>query len=90
MRGSDGAYLDGGRNYRLTLPADIPESRFWSVILHDRQTCSMLHTDQHLPRIGSQSGTVETNPGGTTDRYFGPTAPEGKANNWLQTIPGKG
>jgi hypothetical protein len=22
--------------------------------------------------------------------YFGPTAPDGKANNWIQTIPGKG
>ncbi len=90
MRGSDGAYLDGGRNYRLTLPADIPESRFWSLILYDRQTRSMLQTDQHLPRLGSQSGTVETNADGTTDLYFGPTAPEGKTNNWLQTIPGKG
>jgi hypothetical protein len=90
MRGSDGAFLDGGRDYRLTLPADIPESRFWSVILYDRQTRSMLQTDQHLPRLGSQSGTVETNPDGSTDIYFGPTAPEGKANNWLQTVPGKG
>ena len=79
MSDSDGNYLDGGRDYRLTLPADIPESRFWSVILYDRQT-----------RLGSQSGTVETNPDGTTDLYFGHTAPEGKANNWLQTIPGKG
>jgi len=78
MRGSDGAYLDGGRNYRLTLPADIPESRFWSLILYDRQTRSMLQTDQHLPRLGSQSGTVETIPDGSTDIYFGPTAPDGK------------
>ena len=90
MRDSEGKYLDGGRNYRLTLPPDIPESRFWSVLLYDRQTRSMLQTDQHLPRLGSQSGTVETNPDGSTDIYFGPTAPSGKESNWLQTIPGKG
>ena len=75
MRDSEGEYLDGARDYRLTLPPDIPESRFWSVILYDRQTRSMLQTDQPLPRLGSQSGTVETNPDGSTDIYFGPTAP---------------
>jgi hypothetical protein len=90
MRDSEGAFLDGGRSYKLTLPADIPESRFWSVILYDRQTRSMLQTDQHLPGLGSQSGTVETNPDGSTDLYFGPVAPEGKEHNWLQTVPGKG
>jgi hypothetical protein len=90
MRDSDGAFFDGGRSYKMTLPADIPESRFWSVILYDRQTRSMLQTGQHLPRLGSQSGTVETNKDGTTDLYFGPTAPKGKESNWLQTVPGKG
>ena len=45
---------------------------------------------QHLPRLGSQSGTVAANPDGTTDLYFGPTAPDGKEANWLQTVPGKG
>jgi hypothetical protein len=24
------------------------------------------------------------------DVYFGPKAPVGRANNWIQTIPGKG
>ena len=33
---------------------------------------------------------VETNPDGSTDIYFGPTAPDGKESNWLQTVPGKG
>jgi len=42
------------------------------------------------PDIGSQSGTVETNPDGTGDIYFGPTAPGGRASNWLQTVQGKG
>jgi hypothetical protein len=90
VRGGDGEYLDGGRNYRLTLPPDIPQSRFWSAMVYDRQTRSMLQTDQPRPDIGSQSGTVETNPDGSTDIYFGPKAPEGKVNNWLQTVPGKG
>jgi hypothetical protein len=90
MRDSNGNYFDGGRNYRVTLPADIPQSRFWSLMLYDRQTRSMLQTDQHMPDVGSQSGTVEANADGSTDIYFGPVAPEGKENNWLQTVPGKG
>jgi len=90
MRDSEGDYFDGARNYHLTLPPDIPESRFWSLILYDNQTRSMLQTDQRFPRVGSQSGTVETNADGTTDIYFGPTAPDGHENNWLHTVPGKG
>ncbi len=83
-------YLDGARNYKLTLPADIPQSRFWSVVLYDRQTRSMLQTGQPKPSLGSQSGTVKTNADGSTDIYFGPTMPAGKEHNWLQTVPGKG
>jgi hypothetical protein len=26
----------------------------------------------------------------SVDVYFGPNAPPGKANNWVQTMPGKG
>ena len=90
MRDSEGEYFDGSRTYRLTLPPDIPESRFWSVLLYDRQTRSMLQTDQHLPRLGSQSGTVETNPDGSTTSTSGPQLPVGMSHNWLQTVPGRG
>jgi hypothetical protein len=89
-RGSDGKYLDGSRNYRVSLPPNIPHSRFWSMMVYDNQTRSMLQTGQAKPDLGSQSGTVETNADGSTDVYFGPTAPDGKANNWIQTVPGKG
>jgi hypothetical protein len=87
-RDSRGDYLDGARSYRITLPPDIPQSRFWSVVVYDRQTRSMLQTDKN-PDLGSQSGTVEANADGSTDVYFGPTAPEGKESNWMQTKPGK-
>ena len=32
---------------------------------------------------------LQANPDGSYDLYFGPTAPEGKASNWVETIPGK-
>jgi hypothetical protein len=90
MRGGDGEPLDGDRSYKITLPPDIPQSRFWSVMLYDNQTRSMLQTGQAKPDVGSQSGTVVTNDDGTTDVYIGPTAPDGHEANWLQTAPGKG
>lgn len=89
-RDATGEFLDGAQNYRLNLPAGIPESRFWSMMVYDRQTRSMLQTDQPMPRVGSQSGTVQQNADGSTDVYFGPQAPAGHENNWIQTVPGKG
>jgi hypothetical protein len=90
MRSGDGEFLNGDRSYKINLPADIPQSRFWSVMLYDRQTRSMLQTGQPKPDVGSQSGTVVTNDDGTTDVYIGPSAPEGHEANWLQTALGKG
>ncbi len=90
LKDSAGEYLDGARNYRLTLPPDIPHARFWSVVPYDRQTRSMLQTGQSKPDVSSQSGVVETNADSSTGIFFGPTAPDGKEGNWLETVPGKG
>ena len=37
---------DGGKTYRLRLPPNIPVKDFWSVIVYDTQTRSMLQTEQ--------------------------------------------
>jgi hypothetical protein len=52
---SKGEYLDGSKTYKVTLPPDIPARAFWSVIIYDNQTRSMLQTPQRYPRAGSQT-----------------------------------
>ncbi len=90
---SNKEYFDGSKNYKVTLPAGIPEANFWSLTLYDNQTRSMLQTPQRWPRVGSQAYPTPAavpNEDGTTDIYFGSEAPAGKEGNWVQTIPGKG
>jgi hypothetical protein len=87
---SRGRALDGGKNYRLHLPPNIPVANFWSVILYDNQTRSMLQNDQRWPAVSSQTKGLLVNPDTSVDIYLGPKAPKGKENNWVQTIPGKG
>jgi hypothetical protein len=58
--------------------------------VYDNQTRSMLQTDQQAASVSSQSKGVKVNADGSTDVYFGPRAPAGMENNWVQTIPGKG
>jgi hypothetical protein len=89
-RDASGQYLDGGKSYRLHLPPNIPAKDFWSVLVYDPQTRSMLQTDQRFPSVGSQKADVAINPDTSADVYFGPEPPFGKESNWIQTIPGKG
>jgi hypothetical protein len=87
---ANGNPFDGARSYKLHLPPNIPVKRFWSVIVYDTQTRSMLQTDQQYPSVSSQNKGLLVNEDGSVDVWFGPEAPAGKENNWVQTIPGKG
>jgi len=53
------------------------------------QTRSLLQTDQQFPSAGSQEKGILLNDDTSVDIYFGPKAPAGKENNWIQTVPGK-
>jgi hypothetical protein len=85
-----GTPLDGSKTYKLHMPPNIPAKDFWSFTVYDTQTRSMLQTDQQFPAVGSLTKGLLVNADGSVDVYFGPKAPAGKENNWVQTIPGKG
>jgi hypothetical protein len=87
---SAGRPLDGSKTYKIHLPPNIPAKNFWSFVVYDNQTRSMLQTDQQFPSIGSQKKGIVINDDSSVDVWFGPTAPKGHEANWVQTVPGKG
>src|SRR5580658_496198 len=89
-RDSMGRYLDGGKTYKITLPAPIPAGQFWSFMVYDGQTRSMLETDQKLAGLDSNQSGIKKNADGSVTVWFAPKAPAGHEANWVQTMPGKG
>jgi hypothetical protein len=89
-RDSMGRNLDGGKTYKVTLPAPIPAGQFWSFMVYDGQTRSMLETDQKLAGLDSNDKNIKKNADGSVTVWFAPTAPTGHETNWVQTMSGKG
>ena len=86
-----GNYFDGGKTYTLTLPPNVPAKRFWSIVLYDPQTRSMLQVPgRPFPSINSIRSNTKTNKDGSYTIWFSPKKPDGvDEGNWLKTVPGK-
>jgi len=87
---SEGRYLDGGKTYKVTLPGPVPAKDFWSFMVYDNQTRSVLETDQKTGGLDSNNPSVKANADGSYTMWFGPKPPKGHEGNWIQTMPGKG
>jgi hypothetical protein len=90
VQDSDGAFFDGGASYRLHLPPEVPAKDFWSVVVYDPQTRSELQTGQAFPGRNDKRDKLTYNPDGSVDILFGPQPPAEHAENWIETVPGKG
>jgi hypothetical protein len=89
-RDASGAFLDGGKTYKLTVPQPVPAKLFWSLTIYDPDTRSEIVTDQGKAALRSLfelKGKIGSNP---VDLYFGPNAPSGHEGEWIKTNPGKG
>ncbi len=85
---SDGEWLDGGEDYTLTVPADVPAALFWSVTVYDVATRCLIDNDQQRGDRGSRDKDLKYEPDGSVVLRFGPDRPSEGDTNWVQTIPG--
>ncbi|MGI9645695.1 MAG: DUF1254 domain-containing protein [Ilumatobacteraceae bacterium] len=90
MVDAEGDALDGAKNYRLRIPADVPAKDFWSIVAYDPQTRSELQTGQPYPSRNNERDDLRYNDDGSVNIYFGPEPPAGYEDNWIETVPGKG
>ncbi len=84
-----GAYLNGGNIYKLTIPLPVPAKLFWSVTVYDNATRSEIATSQNKAALRSLF-ELKDKTGSSIELFFSPTAPAGKEDVWIETIPDKG
>ncbi|MET0593038.1 MAG: DUF1254 domain-containing protein [Polyangiaceae bacterium] len=89
-RDASGAYLDGGKTYKLVIPQPVPAKLFWSITAYDSRTRSQVQAPMDKAVLGSLHDAFETNGDGAVEVYFGPEAPAGKERQWIQTMPNTG
>jgi hypothetical protein len=89
-RDGTGAFLDGGTTYKLPVPLPVPAGLFWSVTAYDAATRSEVQTRQDKAALRSLFELKDVGDAKSVDLYFGPKAPKGQENRWIQTTPGRG
>jgi len=81
---ADGEWLDGSKNYKLVVPANVPVEDFWAVTAYDLESASYI---RNMPKSSIDSSQqFKKNKDGSVNIYFGPKAPEGEEPNWLPTV----
>jgi hypothetical protein len=77
-RDKTGAALEGSRNYKMTVPSNVPVAQFWSVLVYDVATGSYIRKADPIGLASTEKPTV--NDDGTVDVYFGPEELNGGVN----------
>ena len=86
---ADGNALMGGNNYSLHIEPNPPAANFWSITVYDIKNRLIIQNESRRADLSSRSEKLVTNSDGSVDLYFGPEAPKGKENNWIQSNKGE-
>jgi hypothetical protein len=80
--------LEGGSNYRLHVPANVPVREFWSMTVYSLKTSGFFLNSTRLT-LSSLDKELQKNADGSVDIYIGPKPPAGQESNWLYTPAGQ-
>ena len=86
---ADGNALMGGNQYTLHIGPNPPAANFWSITVYDIENRLIIRNETQRSDRSSRTEGLIKNEDGSVDLYFGPTAPEGKDPNWIQTNDGQ-
>jgi len=84
----NGNPLQGGNNYRLHVPVNVPVREFWSFTVYSLEKSSFFLNSSRLT-LGSLDKELRKNTDGSVDIYIGPKPPAGQESNWLYTPAGQ-
>jgi len=83
----NGNFLEGDKQYTLTMPPNAPAKLFWSIVVYDVNTRTLIINDENRPVLSSRTGLSENEDGSVT-LHFSPELPTGvNTANWIQTNP---
>jgi hypothetical protein len=82
FKDKDGNRLDGGKSYRLHVPANAPAEAFWSLTLYDTATRSMI---QNPSNDSAHSPSTSSRPMRTAPLTFTSGPPEAPPRDWKPT-----
>ena len=87
---SEGNFLAGSKHYTLTMPPNPPAKTFWSVVVYDVNSRTLILNAEGRPSASSRTG-VKSEPDGSVILHFAPDLPQDVAReNWIQTNAGEG
>lgn len=84
----NGDPLDGSATYRLTVPAHVPVTLYWSVTAYNRATHTLIRDVPWASR-SSHTPALVADDDGSVEIVFGPTSPAGTGGNWIPTKGGE-
>ncbi|NNL22683.1 MAG: DUF1214 domain-containing protein, partial [Ignavibacteriaceae bacterium] len=88
-RDSEGRFFRADKNYKITIPKDVPVAQFWALTLYSENTRRPYDnggTELTSANLDSRMEQLQYNDDGSVDIYIGPDTPEGMESNHMKTV----